>query len=95
MRRVTGPPEVFEGPKGFFEATGTKADIDWSDDRYESPTRVSLKPHNAEVHTQSTITGMPSGRLVPGHAGQRAEPVDDVRRRGAGIMAAGRARRTR
>jgi len=38
------------------EATGTEAKIDWSDDSYESPTRVSLKPHNAEVHTQSTIT---------------------------------------
>jgi 2-methylcitrate dehydratase len=55
-RGVTGPLHVFEGPKGFFAATGgTKADIDWTREDLESAARTTIKPHNAEVHAQSTI----------------------------------------
>jgi 2-methylcitrate dehydratase len=76
MRGITGPPEVFEGPKGFFEATGTKADIDWSDSTFNIATRTTLKPHNAEVHTQSTITAVLALRR---ELGLRAADVDRVK----------------
>src|SRR5205085_9419094 len=55
MRGITGPLHVFEGPKGFFEATGEKVDIDWSREDLETATRVTIKRYNAEVHTQSVL----------------------------------------
>ena len=55
MRGITGPLHVFEGPKGFFEATGEKVDIDWTREDLEMATRVTVKRYNAEVHTQSVL----------------------------------------
>src|SRR5207253_4580715 len=37
------------------EAMGLKAKIEWSKDDLQLVTRTSLKPYNAEVHSQSTI----------------------------------------
>jgi 2-methylcitrate dehydratase len=55
MRGLTGPGRVFEGPKGFFEATGSRARIDWSAERLDVAARTAIKPYNAEVHTQSVL----------------------------------------
>jgi 2-methylcitrate dehydratase len=55
---VTGPLEVFEGPKGFFEAIGEKGDVDWSDRPLRAALDTSLKKYNAEVHTQSAIDAL-------------------------------------
>lgn len=58
MRGITGPPEVFEGNKGFMESIAGKFDIDWSKENLERVTRTILKKYNAEVHSQSSIEGI-------------------------------------
>lgn len=57
-RGVTGPPGIFEGPKGFMEACGHKFDIDWSKEDLERVTHASVKRFNAEVHSQSALEGI-------------------------------------
>lgn len=58
MRGITGPPEVFEGNKGFMESIAGKFEIDWSKENLERVTRTILKKYNAEVHSQSSIEGI-------------------------------------
>src|SRR5262249_12314114 len=58
MRGVTGPPEVFEGNKGFMEAISGPFEIDWSREDLERVTRTILKRYNAEIHSQSVIEGI-------------------------------------
>jgi 2-methylcitrate dehydratase len=58
MRGVTGPPEVFEGNKGFIEAISGPFEIDWSRGGLESVRRTILKRFNAEIHSQSTIEAL-------------------------------------
>ena len=55
---VTGPQEAFEGPKGWFAATGKKAQVDWSDKTLDAVLETSLKKFNAEVHTQSVLEAL-------------------------------------
>lgn len=57
MRGVTGPREVFEGNKGFFETVSGEFLLDWSKEDLESVTRTILKKYNAEIHSQSAIEG--------------------------------------
>src|SRR5205823_13710436 len=38
-RGITGPLHIFEGPKGFFEATGERVEIDWAREDLEAVTR--------------------------------------------------------
>jgi 2-methylcitrate dehydratase len=58
MRGITGPPEVFEGNKGFMDSIAGKFEIDWSKENLERVTRTILKKYNAEVHSQSSIEGI-------------------------------------
>jgi 2-methylcitrate dehydratase len=58
MRGITGPPEVFEGNKGFMDAIAGKFEIDWSNENLERVTRTIVKRYNAEVHSQSSIEGI-------------------------------------
>jgi 2-methylcitrate dehydratase len=58
MRGVTGPREVFEGKKGFFEAIAGPSEIDWSSQRLESVRQTILKKFNAEIHSQSAIEAL-------------------------------------
>lgn len=58
LRGITGPPEVFEGNKGFMESITGKFAIDWSKENLERVTRTILKKYNAEVHSQSSIEGI-------------------------------------
>src|SRR5215470_13499715 len=55
MRGVTGPPEVFEGNKGFMDAISGRLEIDWSREDLERVTRTIVKKYNAEIHSQSAI----------------------------------------
>lgn len=55
MRGITGPPEAFEGGKGFMDTLGEHFTIDWSGEDLERVTATSLKRFNAEVHAQSAI----------------------------------------
>jgi 2-methylcitrate dehydratase len=55
---ITGPQEAFEGPKGWFEATGKKTKIDWSDRTLDAVLETTIKRYNAEVHTQSALEAL-------------------------------------
>ncbi len=58
MRGITGPPEVFEGNKGFMEAIAGPFEIDWAGDNLERVTLTIVKKYNAEIHSQSAIEGI-------------------------------------
>ncbi len=57
MRGITGPPEVFEGNKGFMDAIAGKFEIDWSKENLEKVTKTIIKKFNAEIHSQSAAEG--------------------------------------
>ncbi len=54
-RGITGPPEAFEGTKGFMQSLSGPFDIDWSTENLERVTATATKRFNAEVHAQSAI----------------------------------------
>ncbi len=54
-RGITGPPEVFEGNKGFMEAIAGPFEIDWEHEDLERVRRTFLKRYNAEIHSQAAI----------------------------------------
>ncbi|MDQ7858790.1 MAG: MmgE/PrpD family protein [Armatimonadota bacterium] len=55
MRGITGPPEVFEGPKGFMEAIAGRFEIDWAREDLERVRQTIVKRYNAEIHSQTSI----------------------------------------
>jgi 2-methylcitrate dehydratase len=57
MRGITGPPQVFEGNKGFEESIAGSFEIDWEAEGLDRVTRTILKRYNAEIHSQSTLEG--------------------------------------
>jgi 2-methylcitrate dehydratase len=57
-RGVTGPPQVFEGNKGFMESIAGHFTLDWSQEDLERVTRTIVKKYNAEIHSQSTLEGI-------------------------------------
>lgn len=58
MRGLTGPPEVFEGNKGFMDAIAGKFSIDWSREGFDRIPLTIIKKFNAEIHSQPSIEGM-------------------------------------
>src|SRR5215470_14005989 len=58
MRGVTGPPEVFEGNKGFMDTVSGRFEVDWSREDLERVTRTIVKKYNAEIHSQSAVEGV-------------------------------------
>jgi 2-methylcitrate dehydratase len=56
-RGITGPPEVFEGNKGFMETIAGPFEIDWQQEDLERVRRTIVKKYNAEIHSQSTLEG--------------------------------------
>jgi 2-methylcitrate dehydratase len=58
MRGITGPPEVFEGNKGFMDAIAGPFEINWAEEDLERVTRTIIKKHNAEIHSQVAIEGI-------------------------------------
>jgi 2-methylcitrate dehydratase len=58
MRGITGPPEVFEGNKGFMETISGPFEVDWQKEDLEAVTRTIVKKYNAEVHSQSALEGI-------------------------------------
>jgi 2-methylcitrate dehydratase len=55
---ITGPPEAIEGEKGFMSVISGPFEIDWSQEDLERVLRTSLKKHNAEVHSQTTLEAL-------------------------------------
>lgn len=76
MRGITGPPEVFEGNKGFMDAIAGKFSIDWSEEDLERVTRTILKKFNAEVHSQSAIEGLLELKAAHGFAPADIESIE-------------------
>jgi len=58
MRGITGPPEVFEGNKGFMDAIAGRFEVDWRQEDLEAVTRTIVKRYNAEIHSQSGLEGI-------------------------------------
>jgi 2-methylcitrate dehydratase len=58
MRGITGPPEVFEGNKGFMDAIAGPFEIDWLGEGLDRVTRTIIKKFNAEIHSQSAVEGI-------------------------------------
>ncbi|MFB6285353.1 MAG: MmgE/PrpD family protein [Candidatus Bipolaricaulia bacterium] len=56
-RGITGPPEVFEGNKGFMDSIAGQFQIDWSKENLERVTDTIIKKYNAEIHSQASIEG--------------------------------------
>lgn len=55
---ITGPPEVFEGNKGFMDSIAGSFSIDWSKEDLERVNQTIIKKYNAEIHSQSAIEGV-------------------------------------
>ncbi|MFQ5945758.1 MAG: MmgE/PrpD family protein, partial [Anaerolineae bacterium] len=58
MRGISGPPEVFEGNKGFMDSIAGPFEMDWSREDLERANRTIIKKYNAEIHSQSAIEGL-------------------------------------
>jgi len=74
-RGITGPPEVFEGNKGFMDAIAGKFEIDWSREDLERVTRTIIKRFNAEIHSQSAIEG---ALELQRHKGFEAADIESI-----------------
>jgi 2-methylcitrate dehydratase len=57
-RGVTGPPEIFEGNKGFMDTIAGRFDIDWAKEDLEKAKETIIKKFNAETHAQSVLEGI-------------------------------------
>jgi len=76
MRGITGPPEVFEGNKGFKDTIAGQFEIDWSRETLDRVERTIVKKYNAEVHSQSAIDGAIELKRQLGLTGRDVEQVD-------------------
>jgi 2-methylcitrate dehydratase len=76
MRGVTGPPEVFEGNKGFMESIAGRFEIDWSLEDLERVRRTIVKKFNAEIHSQSAIEGALELKREHGFEAQNVERIE-------------------
>jgi 2-methylcitrate dehydratase len=54
-RGITGPPEAFEGNKGFVDTISGAFRIDWRGEGLDGVLRTSIKRYDAEVHAQSAV----------------------------------------
>lgn len=55
---ITGPPEVFEGNKGFMDAIAGDFELDWQREDLERVKGTIIKQFNAEIHSQSSLEGV-------------------------------------
>lgn len=76
MRGITGPPEVFEGNKGFIESISGPFSIDWSKENLERVTQTIVKKFNAEIHSQSAVEGMLELKAEHGFSAADVERVE-------------------
>ena len=76
MRGITGPPEVFEGNKGFMDAIAGRFELDWGQEDLEAVTRTIVKKYNAEVHSQSALEGILELREEHGIRSDEVERVE-------------------
>jgi 2-methylcitrate dehydratase len=76
MRGITGPPEVFEGTKGFMEAISGPFEIDWAKEDLERVNQTFLKKFNAEIHSQSVLEGVLEMRKAQSFRPEEIEKIE-------------------
>ncbi len=76
MRGITGPPEVFEGNKGFMHSIAGKFEIEWPKEKLERVTRTILKKYNAEIHSQTSIEGIIELKEQHGFSAEDIEKIE-------------------
>ena len=76
MRGITGPPEVFEGNKGFMDAIAGEFEVDWSKEDLEVVTTTIVKKFNAEIHSQSALEATLELREENGISGEDVDRVE-------------------
>lgn len=76
MRGITGPPEVFEGNKGFMDAIAGRFEVDWEREDLEIVRRTIVKKYNAEIHSQSALEGILELREEHGFRPEEVEKVE-------------------
>jgi 2-methylcitrate dehydratase len=76
MRGITGPPEVFEGNKGFKDAISGPFTLSWSDENLERVTQTIIKKFNAEIHSQTTLEGILELQMEHDFSGENVVRID-------------------
>lgn len=76
MRGITGPPEVFEGNKGFMDAISGRFEIDWAREDLERVNRTIVKKYNAEIHSQSVLDTVLEMRRQAGFDAAQVAHID-------------------
>jgi 2-methylcitrate dehydratase len=75
-RGITGPPEVFEGNKGFMDAIAGPFRLDWATEDLERVRQTITKRFNAEIHSQSALEGILELRAAAALRPETVERVD-------------------
>jgi 2-methylcitrate dehydratase len=73
---ITGPPEVFEGNKGFMDSIAGPFEIRWESEDLERVRSTFLKRYNAEIHSQSALEAILELREAHGLNPRDVERVD-------------------
>lgn len=76
LRGITGPPEVFEGNKGFMDSIAGEFQIDWSQENLERVLKTIIKKYNAEIHSQSATEGALELQARHGFRASQIERID-------------------
>jgi 2-methylcitrate dehydratase len=76
MQGITGPPEVFEGNKGFMDSIAGPFEIDWCEEDLERVTRTIIKKYNAEIHSQASIEGVLELKGAHGFTGAEVARIE-------------------
>ena len=76
MRGITGPPEVFEGNKGFQDAISGPFTLNWAEEDLERVTLTIIKKFNAEIHSQTTLEGILELKIEEGFSGEDVVRID-------------------
>lgn len=76
MRGITGPPEVFEGNKGFMDSIAGRFHVDWSSEELDRVTRIEVKKYNAEGHSQQSVEGILELQAEHGFSGGDVEKIE-------------------
>ena len=76
MRGITGPPEVFEGNKGFMDTIAGRFSIDWAQEGLDAVVGTILKKYNAEIHSQSALAAVLELKEDNGLAARDVDRVD-------------------
>jgi 2-methylcitrate dehydratase len=76
QRGITGPSEVFEGNKGFFQSIADTFTIDWTNEKLDRVEATIIKRYNAEIHSQTAIEAALELQRAHGFRADQIENVD-------------------